>query len=141
MPCRACWRCSVADFGRDLSASPGLTGRQVSGLDLLTESIARRIRTPKGALFYDVTYGCSLYDYLGEAMNDGGAELCAVLGIEIEEDPRVLNATVTPLEVTLKSISLRADLDTAAGPFVLVIEAGLVGQQFEVQGVTPYGIG
>jgi len=131
----------MPDFGTDLSSSPGLDGRIISGLDLLTESIARRIRTPKGALFYDLSYGCSLYDYMGEANRDGGAELCAVLEIEIEEDERVLNATVTPLEVTLKSIQLRADLDTAAGPFTLVISTDQVGQQFEVPSVAPYGVG
>jgi len=122
----------MPDFGTDLSASPGLNGRLISGLDLLTESIARRIRTPKGAVFYDLSYGCSLYDYLGEGVTDGGADLCAVLEIEIEEDERVLNATVTPVEVTLKSIQLRADLDTASGPFTLVISADQAGQQFEV---------
>jgi len=113
----------------------------VTGLELLAESVARRIRTPKGALFYDPNYGCSLYSYLGEGLSDSGAELCAVLEIEIEEDPRVLNATVTPISAGLKTISLRADLDTAAGPFALVITASAAGQQFEVPGVTPYGIG
>jgi len=130
----------VPDFGTDLTLIPTLGG-QVSGLALLAESVARRIRTPIGALFYDLSFGSSLHDYMGEATNDGGAELCAVLGVEIENDERILDASVTPLEVTLRSIRLRADLDTSTGPFSLVIEAVDAGQQFEVQGVTPYGLG
>ena len=132
----------MTDFGTDFTLRGGLTGQLISGIDLLAESLSRRIRSPRGSCFYDPEYGTSLQDFLGEGIQDGGEGVCAVLEAEIEDDPRVLSAVLTPVSATLRTLSIRADVQTVAGPLALVINADAAGQILTPQiEVIPYGTG
>lgn len=129
-------------LGTDLSTRYGLTGALVSGRELLVESLARRLRTRRGALFYDPGYGSHLPDYLGESFQDGGAEAAAICELDLEEDPRVRAATVTVTNVHPRGVTLRAHLDTVLGPVDLVVEAAAAGGLHSPSiETTPYGVG
>lgn len=129
-------------FGVDFDTRPALTGALVSDLDLLVQSLARRLRTRRGALWYAPAFGSYLPDYLGEGFDDGGLEVAAVAALDLEEDPRVLDATVTVDAVHARAVTLRADVSTTLGPVALVLDAtqasGLYPPEIEI---TPYGVG
>lgn len=132
----------MSNLGVDFTTRSGLTGALVSGRALLVESLARRLRTRKGALFYDPGYGSYLPDYLGESFTDAGAEAAAICELDLEEDPRVLGATVTVTATHPRGVSLRADVDTTLGPVALVVNAvGAGGLHPGSLEVTPYGVG
>ncbi|MDV6376362.1 hypothetical protein [Deinococcus arenicola] len=111
----------MSDFGTDL----GGTGQLVTGGENLIQALTRRIQTPRGSLFYDPGYGSTLHEWLGEGIQDDGLEVAVTLEIDLEEDPRVRSASVTVEQVTLRSIRLVAAVDTAAGPFELVVAGEL----------------
>lgn len=130
-------------FGTDLSARPDTAGVLIDGPPNLIEALARRLQTPKGGLFYDPSYGSGLHDWLGEGISDDGAGAAVTVEIDLEEDPRVRSALVTVERVTLRSLSLRASVETASGPFDLLIDggyaAGAVYPQIDVRAA--YGTG
>ncbi len=115
----------MTDFGTDLTHLPDVTGQLVTGGENLIQALSRRIRTPKGSLFYDPSYGSTLYDWLGEGLDDGGLALAVSLEVDLEEDPRVRSASVTVTNLHLRGIELSALVDTNAGPFELVISGDL----------------
>lgn len=130
-------------FGTDLSARPDTAGTLIDGADNLVEALARRLQTPKGALFYDPAYGSGLHDWLGEGLTDDGAGAAVTVEIDLEDDPRVRSALVTVESITLRSLALRATVETAAGPFELLIDgayaAGVISPQIDVRAA--YGTG
>ena len=129
-------------FGTDFSTRSGLTGALVSGRALLLSSLARRLRTRKGALWYDPSYGSHLPDALGESYTDGGAALAALCEVDLEDDPRVASARVTVTAYSLEQVSLTATVETAVGPFAFVVESLNAHLLFpQVEEVLPYGVG
>ena len=130
------------NLGTDFSTRSGLTGALVSGLPLLAESLARRLRTRKGALWYAPEYGSYLPGYLGESFQDGGAEAAAICELDLEEDPRVLNADVTVEAVTLRGVQLRATVTATLGTVELVIGPISAHTLYppDIEAV-PYGVG
>lgn len=132
----------VTQLGTDFSLRSGLTGALVSGTELLVESLSRRLRTRRGALFYDPDYGSYFPDALGDSFTDGGAALAALAEVDLEGDPRVAEARVTVLSHDLRRVELQARLTTVDGPVALVIEAmdaHLLVRN--VEEVLPYGVG
>ncbi|WP_027480519.1 hypothetical protein [Deinococcus pimensis] len=131
----------MPDFGTDLQTRP-FTGAHVSGLDNLRAAVARRLMTPIGGLFYDPSYGSSLLDYLGEGVENAN-ELAATLEVELEEDPRIRDATITPVDVTLRRVTFDVHLETALGPFDLVVSADLAQGALTptVEVSAAYGVG
>ncbi|THF70509.1 hypothetical protein E7T06_07330 [Deinococcus sp. Arct2-2] len=127
-------------LGTDFNLRP-LTGALLSGRALLTEDLGRRLRTRHGALFYDPDYGSYLPEYLGEGFQDGGAEAAAICMLDLEEDDRVLSASVNVLSTDLRTIQLRADLETVSGPISLIVEAGDAVNVLGYEGVAPFGVG
>ncbi len=112
----------MTDFGNDLSALPGLTFRQQSGLPNLGEAIARRLMTPRGGLFYDAAYGLDLRRYLNAVNNEATRfEIETLTAAQCELDERVYSADVTLLTLDLRSARLQIDLHTRTGPFRLVL--------------------
>ncbi len=127
-------------LGTDFSLRP-LSGALLSGPDLLVEDLSRLLRTRRGALFYDPTYGSYLPEYLGESFVDDGAEAAALCTLDLEEDPRVLTASVSVTAVSRLSVTLRADLETVVGPISLIV---LAGDGVSIEGYTQgasYGVG
>lgn len=132
----------MSNLGVDFTTRPGLTGALVSGQALLIESLARRLRTRKGALFYDPEYGSFLPDVLGEGFSDNGAEVAVLCELDLEGDPRVISAAVDVEHLDLNGVRLRAQLETVTGPISLIVAA--VYAQDALPAVTeavPYGVG
>lgn len=115
----------TVDGTRDFALPTGqhLNGAVSGGRQLLLESVTRRLRTRRGALFYDLNYGCSLLDFLGESFQDRGGELAAVLEVELEDDPRVQQALVQVTELSLNGVTLQVILHTTAGLLQLGVTA------------------
>lgn len=133
----------AGELGVDFSTRLGLSGALAFDRALLVESLARRLRTRKGALFYDPDYGSYLPEYLGESFQDGGAEVAVVCALDIEEDPRVAFAVVSVAGVTLRGVSLQADVTTKSGVVIpLIIDAVNASALYppEIE-VVPYGVG
>lgn len=130
------------NLGTDFTLRPQLTGALISDRALLLESLARRLRTRKGALWYDPAYGSYLPDCLGESYVDGGAAVATICEIDLEEDPRVLDARVTVTRLGLESVTLQALLVTQNGPVELILSAKRAGEliQLEIQEGAPYGL-
>ncbi|MFC6592425.1 hypothetical protein ACFP81_10740 [Deinococcus lacus] len=130
------------NLGTDFAARPVLSGALLSGRELLLESLARRLRTRKGALFYDPTYGSYLPDCLGESYQDGGAAVAAICELDLEEDPRVFEARVRVTALGLEGVALEARLVTEDGPIDLILSAEQAGGliKLEIQEGAPYGL-
>jgi len=112
----------MADFGTDLTALPELRFQLKDGLANLGEALARRLLTPRGGLFYDLTYGLDLRRYLNEVLDEATEyEMRVLVEQELEKDPRVYRATVEAVAKDLKRIYLNALVETAQGPFRLTV--------------------
>jgi len=119
----------MTDFGTDFSALPDLSFVLQSGQANLAEAIARRLMTPRGGLFYDPTYGMDLRGYLNEALTDATRyEIETLVAAECEQDERVLAATATVVEgaPNSRTIQVSIELETAAGPFRLILAVSAV---------------
>jgi hypothetical protein len=115
----------MPDFGSDLSALPDVdpTFTVATGSSVLAEAIARRLQTPRGALFYAPGYGLDVREALNEAWEPRALERWrAAIERECEADERVERATASlgfdPPRQTLR-LSIR--IDSAQGPFKLVL--------------------
>lgn len=109
----------------DLTVYPfGLQNRVVTGLPVLLEALARRLKTPRGGLFYDPGYGFDVRAFLNSRMLEENLyRLTTGVETECEKDPRVLRADV---EVTIfdgNLIELEVRLDTEAGPWQGILRA------------------
>lgn len=89
----------TAGYGKCMSCRGRLaTGRRVSGVALLTDSIVRRLSTPRGTLDggdEESTYGLDLAGYVG-AVGDVIAEaaLPAIIENELLKDERIAAVSV-----------------------------------------------
>jgi len=112
----------MADFGTDITALPDLALNQtVSGFRNLAEALARRLVTPRGALWYAPTYGLDLRQYLNEAVTPELLEEMRILvEQECEKDPRVLFASATVEHRWPHEVVVRVRGETDEGPFELV---------------------
>lgn len=119
------------DLGTDVALLTDLAGvwGLSSGQLNLGYALARRYSTPRGGLSYDLDYGYDVPAWLNAAIavgNPGGGALAALqaaLTAESLKDPRVQSNSVT---VTFADKRLRIEnaIDTADGPFDLVLSAG-----------------
>ncbi|MCS7069103.1 MAG: hypothetical protein N2313_04600 [Meiothermus ruber] len=115
----------MADFGTDLSALPDLNFSVKSGTANLAEAVARRLITPRGRLFYDLSYGLDLRQYLNEALTDEVRyEIETLVAAECEKDERVLSASATLIDAPpqARALQIAIDLETSDGPFRLIVE-------------------
>ncbi|MDX2122963.1 MAG: hypothetical protein SF070_18125 [Gemmatimonadota bacterium] len=111
----------MPDFGTDFNFAKG---RRVQGFDCLRDDLFWRFQTPLGGLFYAPEYGVDIREYVQGAWDaDLKFELETVAKDQAERDPRVLQAAAEASQVSLERLRLRLDLQTADGPFALVLEA------------------
>jgi phage baseplate assembly protein W len=120
----------ATDYGTTLSCFPDIdpTGRLITGLQVLSEALARRITTPRGRLLDDPNYG---YDITSEVDDDVSpadvAEIAANMDAEFEKDERVVASVTTavfnPVTGILKTST---QITTGAGPFQLDLAVGAV---------------
>lgn len=85
-------------LGTDLSGVSDLTPHmgESSGQQCLAEALARRLLTPRGALFYDQLYGYDLTSLVNADLSPSDlARISASIEEEFRKDERVVSATVT----------------------------------------------
>jgi len=111
----------VADYGSDISGlgdlSPAL--EEADGRRALIESIGRRLSTPRGALFYDQSYGYDLRQYLSGIYPGSGPIASGVLE-QVEADERVLTADAD-VSMVGEALSIGVRIVDGGGPFDLTL--------------------
>lgn len=116
----------LPDFGTTLSCVNDFASdaRMVSGFAVVGEAVARRWFTPRGRLIGFPNYGFYLPDYINADMSPRDiAALRAGAAAEAEKDPRVDKCTVRAVLGRDGTLTLEARIDTAQGPFQLVVAA------------------
>lgn len=110
-------------FGTDFAAIPDFDGQTLKReYDNLAEALARRLITPRGALWYAPDYGTDLRAYLGEPMTDAlRYEVERLAALEVEQDPRVEEASATLTYLGREEMRLSLSVRTLYGPFALVL--------------------
>jgi len=115
----------VVDLGTDVSAWPDLdqSFALVSGTTAYLQAIARRLVTRAGSLVFHPSYGFDVRSLLNAALTS--ADLHAAkqrIEAQAEQDERTFSASCSlALNAEASRLSLRLDLETAAGPFSLVM--------------------
>lgn len=116
------------DFGTDINGTSDLDPAcgTVSGTAALGQALARRLETPRGALWYDADYGTDVRGRLNDALRGGSAlhALQADIEAECEKDKRVRRASATLIftaSSSALSVTIRCEL--ASGPFTFVLSA------------------
>jgi hypothetical protein len=109
--------------GQDLS-SPSY---MASGFQCVAEAVARRWSTPYGALLYDPDYGYDVTDEVGDDLSPSDiAQMQAKLQNEAQKDERVKSCSATVTLTVAGLLTIVAQIQTAAGPFQLVLAVSAV---------------
>lgn len=127
------------DFGTTLSCVTDFASdaRTVTGFMVVGEAIARRWSTPRGRLIAYPNYGFDLQQYVNADMSPRDiAGLRAGAEAEAEKDERVEKCKVAAaLETSTGILTLSAIVQTAKGPFTLVVAVSSV--TLDLISVTP----
>ncbi len=102
-------------FGVDVSLTDKLvTGRLVSGKAIVIEALYRRLITPRGTLFYDLTYGFDVSGFVGAVgFERAGTVIGGMVVNELSKDDRVIGVTCAVTLATQDDGSLLLILDVA----------------------------
>ena len=119
----------TADFGVDFDVLDNFPKSHVlaSGFRNLGNALARRLQTPArflhDAFGGDPDYGYDLRSQLNRATSlDGIAAIEAAVKDQVERDARVESAEVkASFDLAASTLSVAIDVQTAAGPFSLVL--------------------
>jgi hypothetical protein len=123
------------DLGTDVALLTGLAPvwGLASGKLNLAYAIVRRLQTPRGGLFPDPDYGYDVVAWLNASLAIGPtgsaqlASLQAGISAEVLKDPRVQSVDVElNYAFATKLLTITLTLDTAEGPFDLVLSASSV---------------
>ena len=103
-------------YGSDVSLTTKLvTGRLLTGKAVVIEALFRRLITPRGSLYYDLTFGFDVSGLVGAV---GYRRSAAVLGgmveNELAKDDRVINVRCEATLSTLDDGTLQLLLDVDA---------------------------
>lgn len=129
----------VADFGSDISTFPDLDPllEPQSGRRVLLESIARRMSTPRGGLWWAPSYGSDLGAVLDEAVDPARLRSAAnALQQQLTGDERIQSASVEATYVAAtRSLRIVVSIVDADGPFTRVfsLDQNRVAQLMEAQ--------
>lgn len=105
----------VEDLDFNLSTVTGRLG--------VAHSVARRLDTPRGGLWYDEDYGYAIRQHLN-APAQQASSIAASVEDEAQKDERVLAAKATvSLFGTPQKLTVDLEVETAEGPFELVLLA------------------
>jgi phage baseplate assembly protein W len=108
------------DIDGILSVSRDL--RVVNGRKALAVAIGRRLTTPRGSLFYDLSYGHDVRQYLNAPSQPRGRVEMQVT-TEVLKDERVFDAEVTAFSASDEDLEITVLLTDALGPFSLTVTA------------------
>jgi hypothetical protein len=115
-----------SELGSDWAALDDLDpyGQIVAGKACVAQGLVHRFSTPRGGLFYDLSYGKDLRAYLEESLTP--ERLAAIPGEvsdEAKKDERVQSATTTvSYNDKTEKLTITLVIITAEGPFTLVLE-------------------
>ncbi len=132
-----------ADYGTDMFGVDDLDelGRDVTGVTVLRQALARRLITPRGWLLDDPNYGLDVRTYLSDSVD--AAKLMQIqqsVRAELLKDQRVLTCTVVATmsgSPSARSVRLVVDGEGRQGPYDLVVEVSKVtAQLLSTNGVT-----
>lgn len=124
------------DFSIDATGESGI----VSAEACLIQDTINKLRTPKGDLWYDETYGFDMFYYLhAENTPVNRLEFEQEVTSVVEDDPRVITGSTT-IKVILWELnrikySLAFQPITETNPINLVIGYGLNGTEVELNGL------
>jgi phage baseplate assembly protein W len=127
----------MADFGSDISTFPDLDEllEPQSGRRVLLESVARRMSTPRGALWWAPSYGSDLGAILDGPVSDAQLRANATaLQQQLAQDERMLSARVEASYVAAtRSLRILVSITDADGPFerVFTLDASGVATLME----------
>ena len=85
-------------YGSDMSCDGDLdpNGAEVDGLTNLAQDLANRLRTPRGGLVDDPTYGLDLSSYIDDQMSARRVAIAAnAIDAELVKDERVIRSDTT----------------------------------------------
>lgn len=121
---------TVVNLGSDISCTDDLepTFAVATGTAMLGQALWHRLSTPRGLLFYDPDYGVDLRDALLDASTPVSRfALQSAIAREVEKDERVLRASASvKFNASTSTMSVKVSIDTAEGPFALVLEVSKV---------------
>lgn len=113
------------DFGTTISCTFDLApvGILISGLQVLSEALIRRLLTPPGRLLDDPDYGYDLFGELGDNMGPAQlAQVASSIDLEFVKDQRVRSSSSTAsFNAATRALTTTSTITTAAGPFSLVL--------------------
>lgn len=119
------------DLGTDVSTFPDLdtTFSLMSGRRALAEAIARRLITPKGALWKHPSYGCDVRRHLNAVMTSQRLQVIKQeCEQQAEEDERVLACECfVTFDDDSKAILIRVGLADKDGPFTFTAGISQLG--------------
>lgn len=115
----------MADLGTDIYCVDDLDPAfaTVDGTKAVAQAIARRLGTPRGALFYDPDYGYDLRAFLNAPIDD---RMLFQIGVGVEnearKDERVFDAqAVATYDVQTETMTVVLRGSTSSGPFQLIL--------------------
>lgn len=116
----------MAEHGYDIAGILDLSTdlRVIHGREALLHAIARRLTTPRGALFYDPSYGHDVRQYVNAPAQRAGL-IESQVSLECLKDERVLDAEVD-VETTDEfgeGLILRLTITDSLGPFRFTLQA------------------
>lgn len=118
-----------ADFGLDLSCVFDMDpmGATVTGRDLLSQALVRRITTPRGRLLSNPNYG---YDVTGEINDDLSTQDVSTVASHMDQeflkDERVVSSSTTATLTSDGVLTTTTIIQDGAGPFPLVLQISSV---------------
>jgi|SRR5215469_119880 len=101
-------------------------GRLITGFQVLTEALLRRLSTPRGRLLDDPDYGYDLTDEINDDLTT--ADIAAIAGridAELVKDPRVVSSTTSATFIN-GILNTTSALVTSVGPFTLYLAVSAV---------------
>lgn len=129
----------MTDYGRDIRAATDLdpSFALVEGRALLVEALRWRFMTPRGALFYDPSYGLDLRSRVADVFTEPDAlDFRRAIVAEALKDRRIESASATvAFDRTARRLAVRVSLVDGAGPFAVVFAVTADTVSTIVQGV------
>lgn len=120
----------TTDLGTDIALLTDLAPvwGLATGATNLLNALLRRLTTPRGGLFYDLDYGYDVTAQLNAALTQTDVgRIRGAINSELLKDDRVLSLGVTAAFLfATKALSISIQIDTAEGPFDLVLAASSV---------------
>ena len=115
----------ASDYGSDIALGVGSAPRNwglVSDALNVLNALARRYRTTRGTLFYDLEYGYALTDLVGSDLSDAQIDQAENdIAAEAEKDARILSADADVVPNSNGTFLVTVTVTLKEGTFALVL--------------------